>query len=257
MRPRGCFWTAYFKSCNLRSWKVSYRQDGQELIGTDNLPDLRNWEDSKQKIEEAQMAVHELRTYLRHQSETAESDQPRRDTQRRAQEATDKLQRSISDRHDLQRKLDELRNQIGTPEGGFAFEKWFYDFLDYSEIANKRPYRSHGRQIDGSVTHDGTTYLVELKFTEAQSDATDIDSLKSKVESKADNTMGILLSMSGYSTVAVDEASGRRTTLLLLDHGRVYLCLLGALDFGEIISRVRRHASQTGESYLPTGRFGD
>ena len=119
------------------------------------------------------------------------------------------------------------------------------------------PYRSHGRQIDGSVTHDGTTYLVELKFTEAQSDATDIDSLKSKVESKADNTMGIFISMSGYSTVAVDEASGRRTTLLLLDHGHVYLCLLGALDFGDLISRVRRHASQTGESYLPTNRFGD
>lgn len=221
------------------------------------FPDLKTWEDSKQKIEEAQIAVQELRTYLREQSETAESEKARKDTQRRAHEATAKLQRSVSDRDELERRLRELRKQLGTPEGGYAFERWFYDFLDYSEIENKRPYRSRGRQIDGSVTHNGTTYLVELKFTETQSDATDIDSLKSKVESKADNTMGILLSMSGYSTVAVDEASGRRTTLLLLDHGHVYLCLLGALDFGEVISRVRRHASQTGESYLHTDRFGD
>lgn len=237
--------------------KSAIAKMAKSLSEQTTFPDLRNWEDSEQKIEEAQIAVRELRYYLRKQSETAESEQARKDTQRSAQKATARIQRSISDRQELQRRLDELGKQIGTPEGGFAFERWFYDFLDYSEIANKRPYRSRGRQIDGSVTHDGTTYLVELKFTEAQSDATDIDSLKSKVESKADNTMGILISMSGYSTVAVDEASGRRTTLLLLDHGHVYLCLVGALEFGEIISRVRRHASQTGESYLPTGRFGD
>ena len=221
------------------------------------FPDLRNWEDSEQKIKEAQRAVQELRTYLRKQSETAESEQARRDAQRRAKEKTAKLQRSISDREALQRRLEDLGRKLGTQEGGYAFQEWFYDFIDYSEITNRRPYHSSGRQIDGSVTHDGTTYLVELKFADSQSDATDIDSLKSKVESKADNTMGILVSMSGYSSVAVDEASGRRTTLLLLDHGHVYMCLLGALDFGEVISRVRRHASQTGEAYLPTRRFGD
>lgn len=43
-----------------------------------------------------------------------------------------------------------------------------------------------GRQIDGSLTLDGTTYLVELKFTASQANATDIDSLRSKVDDKAD-----------------------------------------------------------------------
>ena len=221
------------------------------------FPDLRNWEDSEHKTKEAQRAVLELRTYLRKQDEIAESESARRDAQRRAKEETAKLQRSISDRAMLQRRLEDLGQSLGTQDGGYAFQEWFYDFLDYSEITNRRPYHSGGRQIDGSVTHDGTTYLVELKFTVPQSDAPDIDSLKSKVESKADNTMGIFVSMSGYSSVAVDEASGRRTTVLLLDHGHIYLCLLGTLNFGEVISRVRRHASQTGDAYLSTGRFGD
>ena len=221
------------------------------------FPDLRNWEDSEQKTIEAQRAVQELRTYLRKQSEIAESEQARRDAQGRAKEEAARLQRSISDRAILQRRLEELGTRVGTQEGGYAFQEWFYDFLDYSEITNRRPYHSGGRQIDGSLTHDGTTYLVELKFTDSQSGAPDIDSLKSKVENKADNTMGIFVSMSGYSSVAVNEASGRRTTLLLLDHGHIYLCLLGSMDFGEVISRVRRHASQTGDAYLPTGRFGE
>jgi hypothetical protein len=62
---------------------------------------------------------------------------------------------------------------------------------------NSRPYTHEGRQIDGSLTHAGTTYLVELKFTAEQAGATDIDSFLKKVNDKADNTMGIMISISG------------------------------------------------------------
>ena len=104
------------------------------------------------------------------------------------------------------------------------------------------------------MTHEGTTYLVEAKFTANQASSTDIDSLKAKVDSKADNTMGIMVSISGYSTTAVQEASGRQTKLLLLDAFHLYLFLQGVISFSEIIARVRRHASQTGESYLEAGK---
>jgi len=102
---------------------------------------------------------------------------------------------------------------------------------------------------------EGTTYLIELKFTSSQSGSTDIDSLKAKVESKADNTMGVMLSISGYSSVAINEASGKKTPLLLLDAAHIYLYLIGGMKFDEILIRIRRHASQTGESYLPAGKF--
>ena len=114
---------------------------------------------------------------------------------------------------------------------------------------------SAGRQIDGSLTFEGTTYLVELKFTGSQADATDVDSLRSKVDDKADNTMGVMVSISGYSSVAINQASGRKTTLLLLDAMHLYLFLSGTMSFSDIISRVRRHASQTGEAYLAVAKF--
>ena len=50
--------------------------------------------------------------------------------------------------------------------------------------------------------------------------------------------------------MARQEASGERTPLLLLDHGHIYLVLGGIMGLGDIIDRVRRHASQTGEAYL-------
>ena len=124
-----------------------------------------------------------------------------------------------------------------------------------AEIQNRRPYVSEDRQIDGSLTLDGTTYLVELKFTTNQADATDIDSLRAKVDDKADNTMGIMVSISGYSAVAIQGASGRQTKLLLLDAMHLYLFLSGSITFSEIIARIRRHASQTGECHLAAGKF--
>ena len=183
------------------------------------------------------------------------SEKERKEAQERARQQREKIQRSLTDISKLQQNLDVLHAKVGTQDGGYEFEKWFYELLDYSEITNRRPYKIDGRQVDGSLTLEGTTYLVELKFTGNQSGATDIDSLKAKVNKMADNTMGIMVSISGYSSVAISDASGSKTTLMLLDASHLYLFLSGALKFGDIISRVRRHASQTGEAYLPVAKF--
>jgi hypothetical protein len=73
----------------------------------------------------------------------------------------------------------------------------------------------------------------------------------------ADNTMGIMISISGYSSVAISQASGRKTTLLLMDAQHLFYFLAGGMEFKDIIARLRRHASQTGESYLPVSNFSN
>lgn len=230
-------------------------QMAKSLSEQTTFPDLRNWEDSDQKIQEAHKAVQELKAYLKKQNEEIRSEKDRKEAQERAREERARIQRSLTDKAKLQQELDELHSKVGTQEGGYEFEEWFYRLLDYCEITNRKPYRSGGRQIDGSLTYEGTTYLVELKFTKEQSGATDIDSLKAKVHKMADNTMGIMISISGYSSTAISDASGSKTPLLIMDASHLYLFLSGAMGFGEIISRVRRHASQTGEAYLPINKF--
>lgn len=128
--------------------------------------------------------------------------------------------------------------------------------MAFYEIVCRRPYVTDGRQIDGSVTIEGTTYLVELKFTAHQAGAIDIDSFFKKVHSKADNTMGLMVSMSSYSSIAIKEASTARTPLLLLDYAHIYLLLSGVISFVELVNRIRRHSSQTGQAYLPSSEFG-
>lgn len=220
-----------------------------------SFPDLRNWEDSALKIADATKAVSELKAYLRSQDEEIRSEQEREQAKAKAREERQRIQRSLMDKGKLQQRLDGLHPAVGTQQGGYDFQDWFYDLLDFSEIQNRRPYTTNGRQIDGSLTLDGTTYLIELKFTASQASSIDVDSLRAKVDDKADNTMGIMVSISGYSSVAVSGASGRQTKLLLLDAMHLYLFLSGSIAFAEVISRVRRHVSQTGEAYLPVAGF--
>ena len=112
-------------------------------------------------------------------------------------------------RHTLENltsRLNALASEIGSQEAGYRFQDWYYDLADYFEVISRRPYVVDGRQIDGSITVDGTTYINELKFTIGQAGAPDVDIFYRKVQNKADNTMGIMVSMSGFSSVAVETA---------------------------------------------------
>lgn len=220
------------------------------------FPDLRNWEDSEVKIAAATQAVAELKALIKQQDEKVRNEREIEAAKEKARAEKAAVQRGRIDLDKLLQRITDMHAQMGTAPGGYAFQDWFYDLLDFFEIENRRPYVTGGRQIDGSVTLDGTTYLVELKFTDSQAGAPDIDIFRSKIESKADNTMGLFVSMAGYSSVAIKDASGKKTTMLLLDANHIFLVLTGGMNLAEVIRRVRRHASQTGESHLPVSEFG-
>jgi hypothetical protein len=229
----------------------------RDLAQQDSFPDLQGWENSRLMVEQAKIAVSALRGALSKLDDQTVSDRERRMARERLQQLHDEAARTRASLESLDGRLRTLASQIGTSQAGYDFQTWFYDLMEHFEVLRRRPYLTAGRQIDGSITVSGTTYLVELKFTAEQASATDIDSLHKKVTDKADNTMGIMVSISGYSATAISSASGPRTPLLLLDHGHVYLALAGSATFAEIIDRIRRHASQTGDAYLAPAAFHD
>jgi hypothetical protein len=227
------------------------------LLEQKSFLDLLKVENSKERIREAKAAQLALRSYL--------DDQREKSAEKRSRELSQKAARAVQEaakkrNHTLQSlsdRLNDLLPQIGTQAGGYAFEAWFHDLIDFFELPNHRPYRAPDqRQIDGSVTHDGTTYLLELKFEATPSDLYLVDSFRAKLIGKADNTMGIAVSMSGFDDGCKRAASGDRTPFLLFDSQHIYMLLTGASDLRFLIDRTRRHSSQTGESYLAPADFG-
>ncbi len=225
------------------------------LMEQKSFPDLQNWEDSAQKIKDAHDATSRLRLYHEKQEEQLQSDEEKQKTKAEFELRQAEVTRSHRKLLDLADRLNNIGKRLGEQQAGYDFQSWFYDLLDFSEIENRRPYVHAGRQIDGSLTLTGTTYLVELKFTASPADPVIIGDFFKKISDKADNTMGILVSISGYTATAKQEASGARTPMLLFDHNHLYLVLSGIMGIGDVIERVRRHASQTGEAYLQADQF--
>ena len=226
------------------------------LLDQTSYPDLEKLEDSAVKIDAAKRAQNELRKYRDEHRRKAESVRLSAESKKQFNKRQAEVALNKQNLDKLDNRLTELAKQLGTQEAGYDFQTWFYDLVEYFEVHHRRPYTSKGRQIDGSITIDGTTYLIELKFERTQCDAIAVDSLKSKIRSKADNTMGIMVAMSGFSSTAIDGASEAQTPLLLLDHNHLYLILHSGVRLEEVVRRVRRHASQTGQAYLAANEFG-
>lgn len=245
----------FTKLSNSDKGRLALMRMAKYLMEQKSFPDLKNWEDSEYKIKEAHESVSRLRIYHQKQEEQILSEEDKKKARNEFQKKQQEIARSQQSLQKLSSQLNELSSKLGTQKAGYDFQDWFYSLLDFSEITNRKPYVHAGRQIDGSLTLSGTTYLVELKFTTEQAGATDIDTFYNKVTKKADNTMGIMVSISGYSSVAKNEASGEKTPLLLLDHGHLYLVLGGIMGIADVIERIRRHASQTSEAYLVADKF--
>jgi hypothetical protein len=68
--------------------------------------------------------------------------------------------------------------------------------------------------------------------------------------------MGIFLSMSGFTSGAIKTASRDRTPLLLMDYSHIYNKILpGLMTLPDVIRRIKRNASQTGEAFLSVVKF--
>lgn len=116
-------------------------QIARNLSEQTTFPDLRNWEDSDQKIQEAHKAVQELKAYLRQQDEEINTEKERQEALERARSERQRIQRSLTDKTKLQQRLDALHAKVGTQEGGYEFEGWFYELLNYCESPTEAPIR--------------------------------------------------------------------------------------------------------------------
>jgi hypothetical protein len=227
------------------------------LLEQTTFLDLQKVENSKERIKEAKQSQAALRSYVQAQSDKAEEKRSKGLSQKAAKAVQDAAKKRSHSIQSLNDRLTDMLPRLGTAAGGYEFETWFHDLIDFYEVPNHRPYRApDNRQIDGSLTVDGTTYLLELKFVKEQADVGVIDAFRGKLTGKADNTMGIIVAISGFDEGCRKAASGDRTPFLLFDSQHIYMLLTGATDLAYLINRTRRHSSGTGECYLAPVDFG-
>jgi restriction endonuclease Mrr len=228
----------------------------RSLAEMKHFPDLERKEDTKERIPEAVEAVNRLRRAVAQINETIRETRASEIRRKAAMEEVSKQQAAQQSLEKLNAALNGLTSKIGTQEGGYEFERWIYDLAVYFELEARPGYKASGRQIDGAITIEGTTFLIETKLINAPVGSPDIDTFMAKIESKADNTMGLFVSLSGFNEGAIRSASKQRTPMLLLDSGHIFnLIMRGVMTLPQVVSRIKRHAHQTGASYLSATDF--
>lgn len=224
-----------------------------EVIKMESFRHLEQVEDGKRKAERAKQAVADLKRVIEDQTLKEEEE-----IKRKRLENLKKIRSSQA----VLSKLDEIKTnyfRLVTSQEyqkrGFELEKVLYDLFELFDLDPKASFRNTGEQIDGAFSLEGTDYLFEAKWTNQLSDASDLDSFAGKINRKLDNTLGLFLSVNGFSEDAVRIHSVSRSTILLMDGTDLMAVLENQIDFVSLIIRKRRHAAQTGNIYLKSSEI--
>jgi hypothetical protein len=221
-----------------------------EVARIDDFSHLRRLEDGKEKEGKARDAVEALRKQLLGHKKI-------RDEEKEAEQRREEAHRKLLQVNAVQQKLKEMTAEFLTlltaddpQKRGFRLEKLLKELFQLFDLDSKASFRITGEQIDGAFSFEGTDYLLEARWQQDPVIAKDIDSLAGKLSRKLDNTLGLYLSINGYSEDAVKAHSSGRRLVILMDGSDLMAVLEGRIDLVQLLLRKRRKAAETGNIYL-------
>ncbi len=221
-----------------------------DVAAMDDFPHLAWLEDAPEKIARAKQSVGRLRRHIDpHEQQLAEQamDRERIESER----ARVDVQRAVSEAlGQLRGEYFELFPMDNAQRRGFSFERWLRDLFDVFDLDPRRPFRLTGEQVDGGFTLDACHYLLEARWRREAATRDDLTAFKSKVDDKAENTLGLFMSVAGFERSALEKHSRRGSPLILADGGDLLAVLEERIDLVDLLRRKYRHAAMTGEVFL-------
>lgn len=130
-------------------------------------------------------------------------------------------------------------------ERGYRLEEILYDLFVLFELNPKSSFRRIGEQIDGAFSLDGDHYLLEAKWQKKKVNLSDLRDLDGAVDTSLDNTLGLFISINGFSSEAVEGyLQGHRPRIICMDGGDITYACEGRIDFCDLLRRKKDIAVQ-------------
>lgn len=135
---------------------------------------------------------------------------------------------------------------------GRVFERVIHGMLAEEGLAPRTNFRPAGEEIDGSFFHRGRVMLLEAKWTQDPQPASSIYEFRGKVEGKLVGTIGVFISMSGYSADAVNAlVAGKVINTILFTGDDMRAVVAGQVSFADALDRKLRAAAEDGTPLSP------
>lgn len=221
-----------------------------EVTSLNSFTHLEQLDGGEQKARRAREAVEQLKQLVEPHQEKVKDEEA---AEKRRKEREEKLKKNSA----VREKLKELNAQFmaiatgARPQTrGFDLERLMYDVFELFDLDPKASFKNTGEQIDGAFSLEGTDFLFEAKWQQELVGVQSLDGFSSKVRRKLDNTLGLFLSMNGFSPDGVAAHSTGRPSVILMDGADLMAVLEERIDFVTLLLRKKRHAAQTGNIFL-------
>lgn len=221
-----------------------------EVIKISDFSHLKRLEDGEQKAHKAEESVKALEALMKGHSDLIEE---QKKYEERRKVAFEKILRESGVKEKLEELKEEYYSLISSTEyqkRGYQLEKILKDLFDLFDLDPKASFKVSGEQIDGAFTLENTDYLLEARWQQESVSTKELDAFSGKLGRKLENTLGLFLSINGFSDDSVKAHSTGRRLMILVDGSDLMAVLEGRIDLIQLLLRKRRHASQTGKIYL-------
>lgn len=226
----------------------------KDVCAISNYHQLERSDDPEKRISEAKKSIKSLAAIMRKHTDIC-------DTLAQRQKSKSHYLANVSKIDDHNKKLLEFKNEfdkilkLSSPQKrGFKLEKFLNELFVFFDLDAAGSFKISGEQIDGAFTHDGTDYIIEAKWQDKYVNKGTLLEFAGKVEEKLKTTLGLFISINGFSSEALEIFSPQYRSIILMDGMDLILVLEGRISLRDLIYKKRRHASETGEIlYRPIG----
>jgi hypothetical protein len=210
--------------------------DGKQLMW---LPD------ADKRCREAERSLEHLRLLVKDHDAAQRTKQEER--QARHQE-----QVQAKGGADFRRKLGEIKDRFlayhanqNRQQRGYALEEILYDAFLLFDLQPRGPFKRTGEQIDGAFVLDRDHFLLEAKWQAKPVILNDLRDLDGAVGSSLDNTLGLFVSLNGFSEEALTGyLQGNRPRIVCMDGQDLMAVLDQTIELPDLILRKKDLAVQ-------------
>lgn len=223
----------------------------------EQLPHLARLDDGKRKVEEGRQALRTLKELIGRQCVAERAERARQEARTEAERAREQQVQRQKDLAVLNKRFSTLckckADLASRQKRGFEFQRLLRDLFALHDLEPRGSFAQPGEQIDSSIAIDGTFVIVEAKWEEKPIEPADVRDFQGKVQTRLDNTLGLMISMSGFTEYAVQaaERSGR-INVVLMDGFEITPIFEGTSDLAEILRRKLRYAADYGRAMYRT-----
>ncbi len=163
-----------------------------------------------------------------------------------------KIQNTIAFQDKLAKIKEDFMSlsvSLNMQQRGFKLEALLNELFQLFDLDPKAPYKIVGEQIDGSFSFQSQDYLLEAKWQKKPVDLAALYAFAGKIENKFKSTVGLFVSLEGFSSQSIDGKSNTIKSMILMDGMDLMMILDGRIRLDDMILLKRRHASDTGEIF--------